>query len=131
MDATGERPSAASTTRAGKRRAVLVLQTNPLTLSSLRRCLSRHFEAVHVARSPEDAERALALGANPTHVVCGHDLGENKPNGSTLIARWRRQYASIERAILATGAEVEARAGGPVDAVFRKPSSPKELLALL
>lgn len=131
MDAGQLELTNASKESGGLFRSVLIVQTNPLALSSLRRCLSRHFEVVHAATSPEDAERQFALGVNPSHVVCGHELGAGAPSGSTLIARWREKYSSIERAILATGAEVEATAGGAVDAVFRKPASPKELLALL
>lgn len=111
---------------------VLVVQANPLALRSLGRFLEHAVGRVLLADSPGAAEGHLAreLG-RPVIVVCGQHFGTGEPTGAELLARWRAHYPAVRFTVLATGAEGAPDAGGAIDAVFRKPARPAQLVEIL
>ena len=84
-----------------------------------RRLLSS-FAALHMACTKESAEQTLGK-ETITHLICDNELGEGVPKGSKLVEKWRREYPSIERAVLFTG-DTYAAAGktSGIDAVISK-----------
>jgi len=106
---------------------VLVVDDSAFVLKSVARILSRTFEQVLTAASPDEAEVQLA-GQAVTHVVCDQVLGRDLPRGTDLVPEWRTRFPSIRRAIILTGsplAEVPTVDG--VDAILGKPGSANEI----
>ena len=57
-----------------------------------------------------------------THVVCDYFLGNQFPNGSELLAKWRTGFPCIRVAVLLSGSELDAIAPEPgIDWVLSKP----------
>jgi ActR/RegA family two-component response regulator len=114
-------------------RVLLIVDDQPLVARTLRRCLVRKFDAAYVANEAMDAESILRTAVPPvTHVICDFYLGADSPLGTVLLARWRKEFTSIEVALIVSGSELGAitRSAG-VDAVLGKPVDVPLLLALL
>lgn len=119
--------------RAGNdQRRLLVAQSNPFVARSLARLLSPHFERVHSAVSITEAEEILKdPTSTPTDLVCGQYFGDDCPSGSELVQRWRSEYPTLRRVVMATGVtDVPAQIEG-VDAIVGKPTDPSVLASLL
>jgi len=104
-------------------RVLLIVDDCEEICRGLRRCLKHHFDEIHTALTPEQAETCLALPEHaPTHLLCDYYLGERYPGGSELVRTWRKRYPSIIAAAIFSGSELrELPAGDGVDRVFRKP----------
>ena len=112
---------------------LLIVDDQPLVARTLRRYLLRKFDTVYVANEALDADSILRTVVPPvTHVICDFYLGDDSPLGTALVARWRREFASIEVALIVSGSELGAicRPRG-VDAVLGKPLDLPVLLSLL
>jgi len=111
---------------------LLIVQRNELFARSLARYLSAHYSQILIVGTAADAEARLQNAPETTfHVVCGQTLGPGEPSGAACITHWRALFPAVARASRATGAEHPNEAAPGVDGVFRKPSDPRELLALL
>lgn len=105
------------------RRVLLIVDDCEEIGRGLRRFLKHHFDAVHVATSPEQAEHYLEQpDTSPTHLLCDYYLGDDLPGGIELVRRWRERHDSIVSAALFSGSELaDLPTGNGVDRVFRKP----------
>ena len=112
-----ERPSADGSKQEG---ILLIVDNDPMVCRMLCRRLLSSFEELHTACTRETAEQKLA--AEPiTHLVCDNDLGLGVLKGSELVERWRKEYPSIERAVLFSGdMDVAAHKASGIDAVIYK-----------
>ena len=116
--------------RARPRRLLIVDDDSRLCRMLIRRLISR-FDTLYAASTLEEANRRLDL-EEITHLICDHHLGDGAPKGTELVARWRREHSSIERAVLFTDEhlyEVAAPAG--LDAIVYKTTDFYELVAAL
>ena len=115
----------------GKLRVLLIVDDDPRICRMLSRRLESSFDGFHTAGTPADAERKLKE-ESITHLICDFNLGEEAPNGTDLIAKWRSQYPSIERAVLFTSAPLNDKikpAG--VDALIHKTTDFNQLMEAL
>lgn len=102
------------------RPSLLIVDDRADVLRTIARYMSLHFE-VHAVRTVDEAEDCLTVAA-PSRVLCDYWLGRKAPNGGELLARWRQQFACIEKTALMTGTKTAALEALPgVDRVFAKP----------
>ena len=94
-----------SDSRDRKPRMLLIVDDDPRICRMLSRRLESSFDGFHTAGTPADAEFKLKE-ESITHLICDFNLGEEAPKGTDLIAKWRSQYPSIERAVLFTSAHL-------------------------
>lgn len=108
---------------------LLIVDDDADVARSLQRLLSKSFDAVLVALTPEVAERLLGdPDRPPTHLVCDHFLGKGKRFGADLIPQWRRSYPLLRVAVLLTGSEVPRQTHREgIDSVMWKPADIAEL----
>ncbi|MBN2530485.1 MAG: response regulator [Deltaproteobacteria bacterium] len=111
---------------------LLIVDDNPLICRMLSRRLLSSFDALHTACTKEEAEQHLSK-TPVSHLVCDKDLGESAQNGIALVARWRTEYPSIERAVLFTGDESTGSATlfPGIDAVVYKTTNFNQLIKSL
>jgi DNA-binding NtrC family response regulator len=103
----------------------------PEVLRGLRRYLGLHFDHVHIAATPTEAEVLLETHACPV-LLCDYWLGEEVPPATSLIPRWRSRFACLQRVALMTGTSGATLLGSDgIDAVFRKPLDLESLVAFL
>ena len=85
-----------------ERTILLIVDDNPRICRILTRRLAGSFDGLHAVCTKEEAEQKLKREP-VSHLICDNDLGENTQKGSALIPEWKKQYASIKRAVLFTG----------------------------
>ena len=114
-----------------KSRHLLVVDDDPRLCRMVSRRLESSFNTLHTASTLKEANRWLDK-EEITHLICDHNLGEGVPNGTELVARWRREHSSIKRAVLFTGEHLdEAVELTGLDAVVYKTTEFYELMKAL
>lgn len=111
--------------------SVLLVQHQVSVARALSRILTAYYGAVHTATTPEEAESLFSSCGPHLHLVCGQYFGPEQPLGQDLIAAWRKRHTQIQRAVLATGAEMSSDLPPGVDGVYHKPAPLSHLLNLL
>ncbi|MCP4602812.1 MAG: response regulator [Proteobacteria bacterium] len=112
-------------------KVALIVDDEKIACSALSFFLKRHFDEVLMANDPADAE-ALLNKCRVTHLICDHWLGAKKPMGIDLVSKWRKQYPSINCAVILTGADVSSLCtDASVDKVLSKAAPPELLLSSL
>ena len=110
---------------------VLVVDDERMVLNALARYLRRFFPKVVTATTPLEAESLLRSNA-VTHLVCDHWLGPGLPLGIDLVSHWKKDFPSIQKMVLLTGADVDALESPPgLDSIFPKTINPSMLTAEL
>jgi DNA-binding NtrC family response regulator len=101
-------------------RRLLIVEQLPDIGRAYARSLCRYdLEEVVIAATPQEAESFLDRSEGVC-LVCGHSLGQL--TGAELVARWRRRYPGLEKAVLVTGTDsTVARSTPGIDAVFAQP----------
>jgi DNA-binding response OmpR family regulator len=117
--------------RDGKPRVLLIVDDDPRLCRMLSRRLESSFDELHTANTPADTERKLQK-ESVTYLICDFNLGEGSPQGTDLIAKWRSQYPSTERAVLfaSTYLDDKIKPVG-VDALIYKTTDFKQLMEAL
>ncbi len=87
-------------------KSVLIVDDQASVLRSLARVLGLCFESVYTAITAGEASLLLET-KSVTHIVCDYWLGHGQPVGLDLIPGWRKNYPSIERAIILSGSDPE------------------------
>lgn len=109
-----------------KPKILLVVDDEPLITRAVRKLFLKDFDAIYSVCSSIKAFEAFCC-IPITHIVCDFDLGEEK-NGIELVAQWRSNFSSIERALIFSGHNL-SRSSVPkyIDAVLQKGDSFKHL----
>ena len=127
-DISSNRPPADDLER---RRILLIVDDDPRICRALSRRLLSSFDTLRTACTQREAESWLGR-ERISHLICDYDLGKGVPKGTELALRWRREYPSIERAVLFTGACPDEAVGTfGIDAVICKTADFFELMASL
>lgn len=114
-------------------RVLLIVDDTPAIARGWRRMLKSHFDAVHIAITPREADDVLAhTQAPPTHLLCDFYLGLENPPTPELIAGWKTRHASLEKIVLVSGSHLSGMPVPPeVDAMFEKPRDLDRVLLYL
>jgi len=114
-----------------ERSVLLVVDDESTVCRALSRMLKKYADEIITATNPNEAESVLEMG-EVTHLICDHWFGPGQPLGLDLVARWKKRYASISRAVVLTGTDVtQLRAQPGVYQIMAKTVEPRELAQAL
>lgn len=114
-----------------ERTVLLVVDDETTVCRALSRMLRNYVDEIITATNPAEAESVLAMG-KVTHLICDHWFGPGQPLGLDLVARWKKDYTSITRAVVLTGTDVTQLKTQPgVHQIMAKTVEPKELAIAL
>ena len=84
---------------------LLIVDDEELVCRGILRNFKHRFDQVFFATDPNEAEKILQRG-EVTSLVCDYHLGESMPKGTELLAKWRRSYPHIKKAVLYSGTDL-------------------------
>ena len=110
---------------------LLIVDDERTVCRALSRLLVGSIKQIQTATTPTEAEIVLRSG-RVTHILCDHWFGPGQPLGMDLVTKWKKQYSTIERAVVLTGTDInKLPPTGGVDMVLPKVVEPSELIEAL
>jgi DNA-binding NarL/FixJ family response regulator len=84
---------------------LLIVDDEELVCRGILRNFKNCFDQIFFATHPDDAEKILKQ-TEVTELVCDYYLGDSVPRGTELLAKWRRCYPHIRKAVLYSGTDL-------------------------
>jgi len=111
--------------------ALLIVDDEPQNLRAWRRTLTKYFDKIWFASTPQEGEAILKK--HPIdYLVCDERLGPGNPRGATLVPKWRSLYPAIQKALIVSGgSEATIPMHSGIDDVVSKTIFPADLVGIM
>jgi len=110
---------------------LLIVDDERSVCRALSRLLENSIKTIQTATNPTEAEMVLN-SRDVTHLICDHWFGPGQPLGIDLVAKWKKKYTSIKRAVVLTGTDISnIDTSSSVDKILPKVVDPDDLIKTL